>query len=122
MNTVIQFPGAYTYTLEANPGVARAFGFVREVAPCTQHTFMSNGLCFECGTSEPLPTREPMVRADVVDATIDAYMIARLVRDYGCSKRDIANTFGLGSTLGKCAPIWSRTALVATMRSKWSAV
>lgn len=106
MSNVTQFPGAYTYTLEANPGVARAVGFVRK--PATVLPFV-------------IPTAEPAVRPDVVDATLDAYMIQRLVRDYGCSKRDIANTFG-ASRLGKCAPIWFDAALVATLRSKWSAL
>lgn len=107
MSNVTQFPGAYTYTLEANPGVARAVGFVRKPAPVLPFV---------------MPTAEPAVRPDVVDATLDAYLIQRLLRNYGARKRDIANTFGLGSSLGKCAPIWSRTALIATMHSKWSAL
>lgn len=56
------------------------------------------------------------IRTDVVDATLDAYMIARLVRDYGCSKRDIANTFG-ASRLGKSAPC-----VVLSTSAAWSSL
>jgi hypothetical protein len=53
-----------------------------------------------------------MLRLDVIDAVNDAFMIRRLVNDYGASKRDIARTFG-HSRLGKSKP-------VVVARSPWS--
>lgn len=52
----------------------------------------------------PAPWGEKFVRPDVVDAVLDALMIARLVDQYGASKRDIANTFGY-RMLGKSRPV-----------------
>lgn len=44
-----------------------------------------------------------ILRTDIVDAVLDARMIQRLVDNYGCSKRDITNTFGY-NRLGTSAP------------------
>jgi hypothetical protein len=89
MNTVIHFPAAYNFG-PVDPE-RLVYGF-RE------------------------PTSTPgNIRPDVIDAVLDSHMIARLVTQYGASKRDIANTFGPSSRLGRCAPC-----KVLTTSADWS--
>jgi superfamily II DNA or RNA helicase len=92
--------------LEANPNRARMLGFVMPTGA---------GKAFQA-IGRILRPVEPTIRADVVDATLDAYMIGRLIRDYGCSKRDIANTFG-ASRLGRSAPC-----TILSTSAAWSAL
>jgi hypothetical protein len=101
---VVHFPAAYNF----GPVDAERLVYGFREQPQTMRDFQSIGRI--------LRTSDPTIRADVIDATLDSYMIQRLVRDYGCSKRDIANTFG-ASRLGKSTPC-----VVLSTSAAWSSL